>query len=133
MLRYLLDTNICIYVIKNRPSNVREQFNRYADQLCISAITLSELLFGAEKSSDPARNLAVVDAFAARLKVLSFDARAAAHAAQLRALLAKSGTPIGPHDTLIAGHARAEGLTVVTNNLKEFERVPGLLLENWVV
>ena len=132
MLRYLLDTNICIYVIKNRPPAVRDRFNLYGDQLCISSITLTELLFGAEKSSSPPQNLAVVDSFAARLRVLPFDARAAAHAAQLRALLAKAGTPIGPYDTLIAGHARAEGLTVVTNYLREFARVPGLLVENWV-
>lgn len=131
MLRYLLDTNICIYAIKNRPASVRDRFNQEADRLCISSVTLFELLCGAEKSSLPARNLEVVESFAARLQVLPFDKRAAAHAAQLRALLEKAGTPIDPYDLQIAGHARSESLTVVTNNLREFARVPGLLVENW--
>lgn len=132
MLRYMLDTNICIYAIKNRPAEVRERFNQQADRLCISTATLTELLYGTEKSATPTRNLGVVESFMARLKVLPFDERAASHTAQIRALLEKTGQPIGPYDTMIAGHARSLGLAVVTNNFREFARVPGLLMENWV-
>lgn len=132
MLRYLLDTNICIYVIKHRPPGVRERFNRHERHLAISAVTLAELLYGAEKSAQPAHNLGVVESFAARLEVLPFDARAAAHFGQIRAALQQAGTPIGPYDLMIAGHARSQGLALVTNNTGEFRRVPGLLVENWV-
>ncbi|MBF8224007.1 type II toxin-antitoxin system tRNA(fMet)-specific endonuclease VapC [Halomonas sp. 328] len=131
MLKYLLDTNICIYTIKNKPPAVREAFHRHHGQLAISTITLMELIYGAEKSSAPERNLAVVEGFAARLEVLNYDADAAAHSGQVRAELARAGTPIGPYDQMIAGHARSLGLIVVTNNLKEFERVPGLRIEDW--
>ncbi len=132
MLKYLLDTNICIFTIKNKPQAVRDAFNRHHGQLCISSVTLMELIYGAEKSAAPERNLAVVEGFAARLEVLSYDANAAAHTGQLRAELAKAGTPIGPYDQMIAGHARSLGLILVSNNLREFERVPGLRLEDWV-
>ena len=132
MLKYLLDTNICIYTIKNKPEAVREAFNRHHNQLAISAITLMELIYGAEKSAAPEKNLAVVEGFAARLEVLDYDASAAAHTGQLRAELTKIGQPIGPYDQMIAGHARSRGLILVTNNHREFERVLGLRLENWV-
>jgi len=132
MLKYMLDTNICIFTVKNKPQEVREAFNRYHGQLCISAITLMELIYGAEKSAAPEKNLAVVEGFAARLDVLSYDQEAAAHSGQLRAELAKNGKPIGPYDQMIAGHARSQGLILVTNNLREFERVPGLRVEDWV-
>jgi len=132
MLKYMLDTNICIFTIKNKPHEVREAFNRYQGQLCISAITLMELIYGAEKSAAPEKNLAVVEGFAARLDVLNYDQEAAAHSGQLRAELAKNGKPIGPYDQMIAGHARSQGLILVTNNLREFERVPGLRVEDWV-
>ncbi|KAB2683815.1 type II toxin-antitoxin system tRNA(fMet)-specific endonuclease VapC [Brucella pseudogrignonensis] len=131
MLRYMLDTNICIFTIKNRPQQVREAFNRFHDQLCISSVSLMELIYGAEKSAQPEKNLAVVEGFAARLEVLSYDEAAANHTGQLRAELALSGTPIGPYDQLIAGHARSRGLIIVTNNRKEFDRVPGLRVEDW--
>jgi tRNA(fMet)-specific endonuclease VapC len=131
MLKYLLDTNILIYTIKNRPPRVRELFNRHADQLSISTVTLGELIYGAESSQQPERNLAVVEGMAARLEVLPFDADAAVHFGQIRAELRRGGRPIGPYDTMIAGHARSRGLVLVTNNLREFERVPGLRLENW--
>lgn len=131
MLKYLLDTNICIFTIKNKPQAVRDAFNRHHGQLCISSVTLMELIYGAEKSAAPERNLAVVEGFAARLEVLPYDAGAAAHTGQLRAELAKAGTPIGPYDQMIAGHARSLGLILVSNNLREFERVPGLRLEDW--
>ena len=131
MLRYMLDTNICIYTIKNNPAAVREKFQQHQNHLCISSIVLSELLYGAEKSSQPEKSLALIEGMAARLEVLGFDEHAAAHAAEIRADLARKGTPIGHYDVLIAGHARSRGLVLVSNNLREFERVDGLRLENW--
>lgn len=132
MLKYMLDTNICIFTIKNKPEQVRQAFNRHQGQLCISTITLMELIYGAEKSAAPEKNLSVVEGFVARLQVLDYDTLAATHTGQLRAELAKAGTPIGPYDQMIAGHARSQGLILVTNNLREFERVPGLRVEDWV-
>lgn len=132
MLKYLLDTNIIIYTVKNRPASVRETFKRHAGQMAISTVTLGELVFGAERSSQPERNLADVEGLAARLTVLAFDEQAAAHFGQVRAELYRAGKPIGPYDMMIAGHARAQGLILVTNNIREFERVPGLRVENWV-
>ncbi|WP_442110091.1 type II toxin-antitoxin system tRNA(fMet)-specific endonuclease VapC [Pseudomonas sp. NUPR-001] len=132
MLKYMLDTNICIFTLKNKPHEVREAFNRRHGQLCISTITLMELIYGAEKSAAPERNLSVVEGFAARLEVLNYDSHAAAHSGQLRAELAKAGTPIGPYDQMIAGHARSLGLVLVSNNVREFLRVPGLRVEDWL-
>jgi tRNA(fMet)-specific endonuclease VapC len=132
MLQYMLDTNICIYVIKNRPAELREQFDRLAEQICISTITLAELNFGVEKSSRRIQNLQAVEQFVARLEALPFSAEAAAHYGQLRAELERAGEPAGPHDMLIGAHARSAGLIIVTNNLREFERIPGLRVENWV-
>lgn len=132
MLKYMLDTNICIFTIKNSPSSVRNAFNQHQGQLCISTITLMELIFGAEKSRTPERSLSVVEGLAARLDVLEFNDSAAAHSGQVKAELAKRGTSIGPYDTQIAGHARSLGLILVTNNTKEFERVDGLRVEDWV-
>ena len=132
MLRYLLDTNICIDVIKRRPELVLDRFNENAAYLAISSITLAELLHGAEKSSQPQRTLAVVEDFCSRLDVLDYGAKAAQHYGQIRASLEQRGTPIGVNDLHIAAHARSEGLTLVSNNLREFERVDGLLYENWL-
>lgn len=131
MLKYMLDTNICIFTVKNRPQQVRDAFNRHHGQLCMSSISLMELIYGAEKSAMPERNLSVIEGFAARLEILRYDEIAASHTGQLRAELARSGTPIGPYDQLIAGHARSRGLIVVTNNRREFDRVPGLRVEDW--
>lgn len=131
MLKYLLDTNIVIYTIKNRPQAVRQAFKQHQGQIAISTVTWSELVFGVERSAQPERNQADIDNMAARLDVLSFDEKAANHFAQIRAELYAQGKPIGPYDMMIAGHARAEGLILVTNNTKEFERVSGLRLENW--
>jgi tRNA(fMet)-specific endonuclease VapC len=133
MLKFMLDTNICIFTIKNKPAAVREMFIRHHGSMCISTVTLMELFYGVEKSSNPAKNLAEVEGFAARLEILDFDVHSAAHAGQIRAELSKLGTPIGPYDQMIAGHARSRGLIVVTNNKNEFERVPGLRVENWLV
>lgn len=132
MLKYLLDTNIVIYVIKRRPVEVLGLFNENAGRMAISAITLAELIHGAEKSTRVAQNLAVVDDFASRLEVLPYTSRASQHYGAIRAILERAGRPIGVNDLHIAAHARSEGLTLVTNDLAEFERVPGLLTENWV-
>lgn len=132
MLRYLLDTNIVIYVIKRRPLEVLSTFNQNAGRMAISAITLAELLHGAEKSSQPAANLGVVEDFCSRLEVLPYTVKAAQHYGAIRASLEKAGQPIGVNDLHIAGHARSEGLTLVTNNMKEFAKVPAIQLENWI-
>ena len=136
MLKYLLDTNIVIYTMKNRPKEVRDAFRRYYGQICISTVTYMELVYGAERSANPEQNLRVLDGFAARLDTLSYDTGAATHTGQIRAELAAAGTPIGPpigtYDQMIAGHARSLGLIVVTNNAREFERVKGLRVDNWV-
>jgi tRNA(fMet)-specific endonuclease VapC len=132
MLTYMLDTNICIYVMKRYPQALREKFNSLAEQLCISCITLGELHYGAEKSARRTDNLTAIEHFVARLDVLPFEAKAAMHYGQVRAELERAGTPCGPHDMQIGGHARSEGLIVVTNNLREFSRMPGVRVENWV-
>ena len=118
--------------MKNYPQKLREKFNSLAEQLCISSITLGELHYGAEKSARRTDNLTAIEQFVARLEVLPFDAKAAAHYGQLRAELERKRTPCGPHDMQIGGHARSEGLIVVTNNLREFTRMPGLRVENWI-
>ncbi|OAE38450.1 type II toxin-antitoxin system tRNA(fMet)-specific endonuclease VapC [Agrobacterium tumefaciens] len=132
MLRYMLDTNICIYVMKTYPPDLRDKFNSLADELCISSITLGELYYGAETSARRHDNLNAVENFCARLEVLPFAEKAASHYGQIRAELARAGTPCGAHDMQIGGHARSEGLIVVTNNMREFVRMPGLRVENWV-
>ena len=131
MLKFMLDTNICIFTIKNKPASVRAAFGRHTGQMCISAITLMELIYGAEKSAAPEKNLSVIEGLAARIDVLDYDHDAATHTGQLRAELAQLGTPIGPYDNMIAGHARSRGLIIVTNNIGEFKGVPGLRLDDW--
>ena len=132
MLRYLLDTNIVIYVLKRRPVEVLSTFNANASRMAISSITLAELLHGAEKSSRVSENLAAVDDFCSRLQVLPYGPKAAQHYGAIRAALEKLGQPIGVNDMHIAAHARSEGLVLVTNNMGEFARVPALEAENWV-
>ncbi|PIE60059.1 MAG: VapC toxin family PIN domain ribonuclease [Desulfobulbus propionicus] len=132
MLKYMLDTNIVIYVIKRRPIEVLATFNKNAGLMCISSITLAELLHGAEKSDNPARNLGKVEDFVSRLEVVDYDSSAAAHYGDIRSDLEKKGTPIGVNDLHIAGHARSLSLILITNNIREFERVEGLRLDNWV-
>ncbi len=131
MLKYMLDTDIVIYAMKNRPARVRDAFKKHDGQMCISSVTLGELMYGAEKSAMPEQNLADIESLIARLEVRPFDTQAATHFGQVRAALAKAGTPISPYDAMIAGHARALALVLVTNNDKEFQRVPGLMRENW--
>jgi tRNA(fMet)-specific endonuclease VapC len=128
----LLDTNIVIYVLKRRPVEVLSTFNANASRMAISAITLAELLHGAEKSSRVSENLAAVEDFCSRLAVLPYGPKAAQHYGVIRAALEKIGQPIGVNDMHIAAHARSEGLVLVTNNMGEFARVPALEAENWV-
>ena len=132
MLRYLLDTNIVIYVLKRRPIEVLSVFNQNASRMAISAITLSELYHGAEKSIKGSENLAAIEDFCSRLDVLPYGSKAAQHYGAIRAGLEKLGQPIGVNDLHIAAHARSEGLVMVTNNVAEFARVPALQVENWV-
>lgn len=131
MIKYLLDINLCIRVLRDRPQGLRERFNAEASSLSISSVVLYELLYGAAKSSRPIENRHAVEAFAARLEVLAFDDDAAAHAGEIRAELERQGTQIGSYDLLIAGHARSRGLVVITGNLGEFRRVEGLRCEDW--
>jgi tRNA(fMet)-specific endonuclease VapC len=132
MLKYMLDTNIVIYVIKRRPVEILEVFNAHADQMCISSITLAELLHGVEKSSMITKNMRKVEDFVSRLEVFPYDNSAASHYGDILANLEKKGTPIGVNDLHIAGHARSKALILVSNNVREFERVEGLRLENWI-
>jgi tRNA(fMet)-specific endonuclease VapC len=133
MLRYLLDTNIAIYVIKCKPLSALHLFNQHAGHMAISSITLAELLHGAEKSNAPARSLSVVEDFCSRLEILPYGPKAAQHYGSIRSSLEKQGQTIGVNDLHIAAHARSEGLTLVSNNLREFERVDALQLANWAI
>jgi tRNA(fMet)-specific endonuclease VapC len=131
-MRYLLDTNICIYVIKRRPPQVLARFQRcVVGDIGLSTVTLAELEYGAAKSQEPARNQAALAAFTLPLELVAFDAPAAAAYGPIRAALERQGTPIGAMDLLIAAHAWSLGVILVTNNVREFGRVPGLQLENW--
>ncbi|MEM6730559.1 MAG: type II toxin-antitoxin system VapC family toxin [Myxococcota bacterium] len=132
MLKYLLDTNIIIYTMKRRPAKVQARFEKHDGQMAMSTVTFGELVFGCERSSNPKQNLLVLESFASRVTVLDFDRESAAHFGELRASLYSKGTPIGPYDMMIAAQARARGLVLVTNNQKEFRRLPGVRLENWV-
>ena len=131
-MTYMLDTNICIYAIKNKPEQVlRRLKDNMQYGLCISAITLAELEYGVEKSLFPERNRAALMQFISILDVLPFDDLAAGKYGEICAHLQKIGKPIGTMDMLIAGHAKAEHMILITNNVREFERVPGLEIENW--
>jgi len=131
-MRYLLDTNICIFIINHRPPLVRARFERVpVGEIGISSVTLSELHYGAAKSGRPATNMKALRKFLLPLDVLGYDEHAAERYGQLRASLEKVGTPIGPMDLMIAAHALSARLTVVTNNRREFDRVPGLVTEDW--
>ena len=132
MLKYMLDTNIVIYVIKQRPHRALEVFNLHAGSMCISSITYAELLHGVEKSAKPEHNLRQVEDFTSRLEILDYGKKAAAHYGDIRADLERKGTTIGINDLHIAGHARSEAMVLVTNNLREFDRVKGMRLDNWV-
>ena len=132
MIKYLLDTNIVIYVLKRRPTEVLEIFNKNANRMAISSITLSELIYGAEKSQNVDKNLEAIEEFISHLDVLSYDAKASQHYGQIKAALEKKGEIIGENDIHIAAHSISQGLILVSNNFKEFRSVPNLALENWV-
>ena len=129
---FMLDTNICIYTIKNRPAEVIQKVKEFSpSDLVISAITVCELEYGASKSTNPEKNRQTLVKFFAPFEICSFNDQAASHYGDIRAHLERSGNLIGAMDLLIAAHARSLSLTLVTNNLNEFERVPGLSTVNW--
>ena len=130
-MKYLLDTNICIYVQKQYPSVLRKFMEKADEGLAISVITLAELEHGAAKSTRPEKSRVALIKFLSMVTVLPFDREAAYEYGQIRAALERKGTPIGPLDMQIAAHAKAENLIIVTNNVREFERVEGLIIENW--
>ena len=131
-MKYILDTNICIYIIKRKPERVLKHLQtKMADGIAISAITFAELQHGVEASAAPEKNAVALAQMLSVLTVIPFDDLAATEYGQIRADLQRKGTPIGPLDTLIAAHARANDMVLVTNNTREFERVEGLKLENW--
>lgn len=131
-MKYMMDTNICIYVIKNKPEIVIKRVLQHVpDEMCISAVTYAELMYGVEKSQAVEKNRLAMSLFLSPITVLEFDSYAAEEYGRIRAGLEKKGTPIGPMDMLIAGHAKSQGLTLVTNNVREFERVEGLIVEDW--
>ena len=132
-MKLMLDTNICIHIIRRKPPEVLALFKAYTPgDVCISAITLAELEYGAEKSAFPEKNKLALALFLSGIAILPFDEAASAEYGRIRASLEKAGTPIGANDLLIAAHAKSLGLTLVTNNAREFCRVEGLQVENWV-
>lgn len=131
-MKFLLDTNICVFVIRQKPAQVLSRFQQYPpDEIGISSVTLAELRYGADKSQHPQKNHSALDAFLLPLAVLPLDSLAADAYGRIRAELERQGTPIGPLDTLIAAHALSLGVTLVTNNTAEFARVAGLTVEDW--
>lgn len=131
-MQYMLDTNICIYLIKKKPMQVLERLRSLnLEDVGISSITLAELEYGVKKSSKPKQNSDALTGFLAPLEIFVYDDRAACHYGEIRTHLEKQGKVIGAMDMLIASHARSLSCTLVTNNMREFERVPGLHLENW--
>ena len=129
----MLDTNICIYIIKNKPKSVKERFKEFhIGELCISSITVSELMYGVYKSQHIEKNMKAIESFLLPFEIVEYNYSAAVAYGKIRATLEKQGQVIGNMDMQIAGHALALDMTVVTNNTKEFMRVDGLALDNWV-
>ena len=132
-MKYMLDTNVCIHVMKQKPLSVMENFRRHASMdVCISSITYAELCHGVDKSRNTEQNRLALSVLLAGIQIIPFDSAAAAAYGRLSTYLESAGTPIGVMDTLIASHALSLGLTIVTNNTREFIRVPGLTVEDWV-
>ncbi len=132
-MNYMLDTNICIYAMKNKPEYVLQRLKEEIDNgICISSITLAELEYGMKHSSNPAKNEQALLRFLIPFTILPFNTSAASEYGAIRAHLQNKGTPIDPLDMLIAAHAKSENMILVTNNVREFERVPGLIIENWI-
>ena len=133
MTEYILDTNICIYIIKRKPESVFNKFKELTPgEVGISSITLAEMQYGINKSSKPGQNQEALNQFLLPLEILDFNTNAAIEYGRIRSALEKKGTPIGSLDMLIGAHAKSIGAILVTNNVKEFNRVPGLSMENWV-
>ena len=131
-MRYMLDTNICIYAIKHKPEKVFQRLQAIdPEDVCVSSVTYAELVHGVEKSAAVEKNRLALLTLLANIEILDFDVNAADCYGKIRADLEKKGTPIGPLDMMIAGHAQSLGYTVVTNNVKEFSRVKNLKIENW--
>lgn len=131
-MRYMLDTNICIYTIKHKPEKVFQRLQEIdPEDICVSSVTYAELVHGVEKSAAVEKNRLALLMLLAKIEILNFDVDAADCYAKIMADLEKKGTPIDPLDMMIAGHAMSMGYAVVTNNVKEFSRVQGLILENW--
>lgn len=131
-MRYMLDTNICIYIIKQKPQTVVERFlHTEISQIGISSITLSELMYGVSKSAKPEQNQIALTQFLAPLEILPYTDNAAPYYGELRIHLEEQGTPVGSLDMLIAAHALSTACTLITNNGKEFNRIPNLKIQNW--
>lgn len=131
-MKYMLDTNICIFAIRNSNDNVLKKFREHLeDELYISSITLAELMYGVEKSRKPEQNRNALLQFLTLIDIKEFSEKAAIEYGKIRAFLENQGTPIGPLDTLIAAHAVSENMILVTHNTKEFLRIPDLTVENW--
>lgn len=131
-MKYMLDTIICIFAIRNSNDNVLKKFHEHLDdELYISSITLAELMYGVEKSRKPEQNRNALLQFLTLIDIKEFSEKAAIEYGKIRAFLENQGTPIGPLDTLIAAHAVSENMILVTHNTKEFLRVPDLTVENW--
>ena len=132
-MRYMLDTNICIFIIRKKSQKVLDRLLKHEpEDICISAITYAELMHGVEKSSAIEKNRAILTQLLSNIEILDFDDKAAQEYGMIRAKLELQGNPIGPLDTMIAGHARSLGYTLVTNNTREFNRVENLMVEDWV-
>ncbi len=132
-MRYMLDTNICVYSIKRKPEHVFQKLREHdPEEICISSVTYAELVHGVEKSQKIEKNRIALALLLANIQILDFDTSAAEAYGKIRADLEKKGIPLGPLDMMIAGHAKSLGYTVVTNNTKEFNRIQGLKIENWV-
>lgn len=132
MLVSLLDTNLCIRALRDRPPEIRERLKAEYDTVCISAVVRYELYVGIAQAQGAARDRREIDEFLSPFPCLPFDDEAAFHAADIRVNLTRKGQLIGPNDLLIAGHARSLGLKVITGNLREFQRVEGLRCEDWL-
>ena len=131
-MRYMLDTNICIFIIRKKSQKVLDRLMKHEpEDICISTITYAELMHGVEKSGAVERNRAVLTQLLSNIEIMNFDDKAAQEYGMIRAKLELQGNPIGPLDTMIAGHARSLGYTLVTNNTKEFHRVENLIVEDW--
>ena len=131
-MKYMLDTNICIYIIKEKPKKVISKFQALdIGDVCISAITLAELQYGVEKNNYPERNRVALSGFLALIEILPFSEQASSEYGKIRANLERQGNIIGAYDLMIGAHALSEKLILVTNNTKEFKRISNLSLENW--